>query len=206
VGNSRGRLNVIESHLNVATSPLYSITDSGSILSFLGPSSRAEHRSDVITASRVFYRRQAQSGAWSVTFGTQLYAHPDAFNGILPLCNLRHIVLHILLFVSVLICKRHVPQLQLMTIASPLPIPYHGVSVAGCSAAVCLILFTSQKLSHVEYIGTILSVNRGVERRTRRYFSDQVVRSQETRRAGRDGRYCSRLSQTTSGYLRRIRS
>jgi hypothetical protein len=48
--------------------------------------------------------------------------------------------------------------------------------------------------SHLEYLGTILPVNRLVERRTRHYFSDQVVRSQETRRAGRDGRYCSRLS------------
>ena len=108
-------------------------------------------------------RRQAHSGAWPVTFGTQLYAHPDAFNDILPLCNLQHIVLHILLFVSVFICNRHVPQIQLMTIDSSLPIPYHGASVTGCSAAVSLVLFTAQKLSHVEYIGTILSVNRGVE-------------------------------------------
>jgi hypothetical protein len=142
--NSRGRLRIIaleHRHINIATSPLYTVPHSGSILSFLGHGSRAEHRSSVIAASRVFHRRQAQSGAWPVTFGTQLYAHPDTFNGVLPLCNLRHIVFHTLLFVSLFICKRHVPHIQLMTIASPLPIPYHGTSVAGCSVAVRLVLF-----------------------------------------------------------------
>jgi hypothetical protein len=183
-------------------------THSGSIISFLGLLGQQSSRASLQLLQRhVCPPSSGPVGAWPVTFGTQLYAYPDAFNGPLPLCNLRHIVFHILLFVYDFICNRHVPHIQLMTIASPLPIPYHGVSVAECSAAVCLVLFVPLKsFSHVGYIGTILSVNRGVERRTRHYFSDQVVRSQETRRAGRDRRYCSRLSQMTSGSLRRIRS
>jgi hypothetical protein len=101
---------------------------------------------------------------------------PDGFDrqdGPLLLCN---ILFSVLLFVSDFISYRQVSHILLMTFSRPLPTWYHDPSATGCSASVCLILLMPwRSFLHVESIGSILAIDRALERRTRHSVGYQVV-------------------------------